>query len=123
MKKIGLSLCALTQGIRSEIDLISFIVEPEDFMAVIFELEIVKARRIGTKEFKHLALGKHRSQVNDAGKSVLPDDLDDPEYNRLRNVHGNYVSHLSSPACATLQPQTMHSSTRTYVLLSMLAHD
>jgi hypothetical protein len=88
-----LSLRAPTQRIRAEIDFIIIVVKPEDTVTVDFELEIVKARRIGTEEFKHLARGKHRPQINDTGKAILPDDLDDAEYDRFCTMHGDYVSH------------------------------
>ena len=56
MKETGLPLGAVTQGVRSEIDLVSLIVEPEDLVTVILKLEIVETRAAGTKKFKHLAL-------------------------------------------------------------------
>jgi hypothetical protein len=93
MKKTGLSLRALTQGVRAKIDLIIVVVKPEDTVTVVFELEIVKAGGIHPKEVEHLTFCKHRPHINDTGKSVLPDDLDDAEYNRLRTMHGDNVSH------------------------------
>ncbi len=93
MKKTGLSLRALTQGVRAEIDLIIVIVKPEDTVTVILELEVVKASRIDPKEVEHLTFCKYRPQINDPGKSVLPDDLDYAENNGLRTVHGDNFSH------------------------------
>jgi hypothetical protein len=94
VKKSGLTLSALAQGIRPEINFVSLIVEPENLVPMFFQLEAVKTGRVGTKKFKHLAPGEQRPQVHDAGKAILPDNLDDPEDNRLRTLHGNYVSHL-----------------------------
>ncbi|HEV7601278.1 MAG TPA: hypothetical protein VGO49_13635 [Bradyrhizobium sp.] len=79
MKKTGLPFRPLAQGIRSEIDLVSLIVEPEDFMTVVLKFEIVEAGGIGTEEFEHLTLCEQRPQVHDAGKSILPDDLENTE--------------------------------------------
>src|SRR6266576_334032 len=92
MKKTGLSLSALTQGIRSEIDLVTFVVKPEDFMAMIFKFKSVKFSGIDTEEFEHLAFCEQGPQVNDTGKPILPDDLDNAEYDRLRTMHSDYVS-------------------------------
>jgi hypothetical protein len=110
MKKAGLPLSALTQRIRSGIDLVAFVVKPKDFVAMVLKFETIKARSIGLKEFEHLTLCKQRPQVDDASEPVLPHDFDDTEYDRLCTLHGDYVSHLSSPACAVLQPQTMRPS-------------
>jgi hypothetical protein len=108
MKKTGLSLRAPTQGVRAEIDLIAVVVKPEDTVTVIFKLEIVKAGGIDPKEVEHLPFCKYRAQINDTGKAILPDDLDDAEYNWLRTVHGDYVSHgtlsLSPPEAITDHP-------------------
>jgi hypothetical protein len=123
MKKTGLPFCALTQGIRSEIDLVAFVIKPKDLVTMVLKFEIIKARWIGPEEFEHLALGKQRPQVDDTSKPVLPNNLNDAEYDRLRTLHGNYVSHLLSPACAVLQPQTMRPSIRPDALPPMLAHD
>jgi hypothetical protein len=98
MKEASLTFGALTQGVGSEIDLVSLIVEPEDLVAVFLKFEIVETGRAGTKEFKHFTLCKQWPQINDAGKAVLPDDLDDAKYDRLRTMHRDYVSHLSSSA-------------------------
>src|ERR1700722_6639566 len=98
VKEAGLTLGALTQGVRSEIDLVSLIVDPENLVTVILELQIVKASGIDTKKFKHLALCQQWPQIDDAGKAVFPDDLDHTEYDRFRPMHSYYVSHLSSPA-------------------------
>jgi hypothetical protein len=62
-------------------------------VTVVFELEIVKAGGIDPEEVEHPALCKYRSQINDTGKAILPDDFDDPEYDRLRTMHRDYVSH------------------------------
>jgi hypothetical protein len=96
MKEAGLTFRALTQGVRSEIDFVSLIVEPEDLVAVILKPEIVETHGAGTKKFKHLALCEQWPQIDDAGKAILPDNLDDTEYDRLRTMHSDYVSHLSS---------------------------
>jgi hypothetical protein len=93
MKKTGLSLRALTQGVRAEIDLITVVVKPEDTVTVVFELEIVKAGGIDPEEVEHLTFCKQWTQINYTGKAILPDDLDDAEYDRLRTMHGDYVSH------------------------------
>jgi hypothetical protein len=122
VKETGLTLGALPQGVRSEIDLISLIVEPEYFVAVILKLEIVKTGGIGAEEFKHLTLCEQWPQIHDAGKTVFPNDLDDAEDDRLRTMHGDYVSHLSSPASAILQLPTRHSSTPIDVGRPRIAH-
>jgi hypothetical protein len=122
MKEAGLPFGALTQGVRSEIDLVSLIVEPEDLMTVVLEPKIVKTIGTGTKKFKHLTLCKQWSQIHDTGKAVFQDNLDDTEYDRFRTMHGYYVSHFSSPASAALLPQTRHSSTPINVGRPKLAH-
>src|SRR5260370_37954355 len=95
VKETSLTLSALTQGIGSEIDLVPLVVEPEDLVAMFLQPEIVKTGRIDTKKLEHLALCEQRPQIHDAGKAVLPDDLDDTEYDRLRTMHCDCVSHLS----------------------------
>src|SRR3979490_1853693 len=93
MKETSLALGALPQGVRSDVDLVSLIVEPEDLVPVIFKLEIVKPGGINTKKFKHLTLCEQRPQIHDARKAVLPDDPDHTEYDRLCARHSDYVSH------------------------------
>ena len=56
MKKAGLALGTLPQGVRSEVDLVSLIVEPEDLVTVILKLEIVKPGGICAKKLKHPTL-------------------------------------------------------------------
>ena len=123
MKKTSLALRTLTQGVRTKIDLLPLVIEPENLMAVILQFESIETRRIGAEELEHFTLGKQRSQVNDPGISVLPDDFDDAEYNRLCTLHRDDVSHLSSPACAFLPPLTTHSSIRPCVRPPTLARD
>jgi hypothetical protein len=105
MKETGLTLGTLTQGVRSEIDLVSLIVEPKDLVTMIFKLEIVITGGTGTKKFKHLTFGERWPQIDDSGKAVFPDNLDDTEYDRFRTMHSDYVSHLSSPASACRRSQ------------------
>jgi hypothetical protein len=98
VEETGLTLGAVTKGVRAEIDLVSLIVEPEDLATVILEPEIVKTGGIDTKEFKHLALCEPWPQIDGPGEIIFPDDLDHTENDRLRTIHSDYVSHLSSPA-------------------------
>jgi hypothetical protein len=122
VKETGLTLGAVTQGVRPEIDLVSLIVEPQDFVTVILKPEIVKTGGIDTKKFKHLSLCEQWPQVHDAGKAVFPDNLDDTEYDRLRTMHSDYVSHLSSPASAVLLPRPRRSSAPTDLGQPKIAH-
>ena len=105
MKKTGLALRTLTQGVRSKINLLSLVIDPEDLIAVILKPEIVETSRIDTEEFEHLTLCKQRPQVNHAGKPVLPNDFDDAEYDRLRTMHGDNFSH------GTLSPSPLEAIT------------
>jgi hypothetical protein len=93
MKKTGLALSALAQGVGPEIDLVSLVIQPVDLVAMFFELDIVEAIRFRTKKSEHLALCQQRSQVNDAGKSIIPYDLDHAVDDRLGTLHEDYVSH------------------------------
>src|ERR1041385_752368 len=110
MKKAGLSFRALTQRLRAEIDLVAFVVEPKDLVAMVLKFEIIKSFGIDAEECEHLALAKQRPQVDDASKPVFPNDLDHAEYDRLGTLHSNYVSHLSSLASAVLQLRTTRPS-------------
>src|SRR5580700_9187062 len=100
VEETGLTLGTLTQGVRSKINLVPLIVEPENLVTVLLELKLVEAAGMGTKKLEHLALCQQRPQIHNAGKTVVPDDLDDPENDRLRTMHSYYVSHLSSPVFA-----------------------
>jgi hypothetical protein len=93
MKKTGLSLRALTQGVRAELYHITIVVQPEDIVTVVFELEIVKAGGIDLEKVEHLAFCKYRPQVHDTGKAILPDDLDDAEYDWFGTLHGDNLGH------------------------------
>src|SRR6266436_10159207 len=111
VKETGLTFGALSQGIGSEIDLVPLVIEPVDLVTVILQLEFVETGRSDAEKFKHLSLGKQRPQIHDAGKAVLPDDLDNAENDRLRTLHRDYVSHLSSPASAIPRRRSRHSAT------------
>src|ERR1700739_3884183 len=93
MKKAGLSFRALTQRVRSEIDLVALVVEPKDFVTMVLKFESIKSCGISPQEFEHLALAKQGPQVNDASEPVLPNDRDHAEYDRRGALDGGGVSH------------------------------
>src|SRR5947209_1960825 len=122
MKKAGLALGALPQGVSPEIDFISLIIQPVNLLAMLFELESVEAAGRGAKKRKHLTFRQQRPQVYNTGESVLPDDLDYPVDDRLGTLHRDDVSHLSSPASATLRLRTRRSLIPSGVRKPMIAH-
>jgi hypothetical protein len=79
MKKTGLPLRALPQGVGPKLNLIIVVVKPEDIVTVLLEFQIVKASWIGPEKVEHLTFCKHRPQINDASEAILPNDFDDAE--------------------------------------------
>jgi hypothetical protein len=93
MKKASLPDGALAQGVRPEVDLVSSVVEPEEFVTMSFEFEIIEARGIGSQKLEHLALVDQRPQIDDPGEPILPDDLENTEYHRFNAGHDDDLSH------------------------------
>jgi hypothetical protein len=98
MKETSLTLGSLPQRVGSEVDFVPLIVEPEDFVTVVLKFDIVKTRGSGAEEFEHFAFVEQWPQIDDAGKTVFPDNFGDTEYDRFGTLHGDCVSHLSRPA-------------------------
>ena len=76
MKEAGLTLGALPQGVRSEIDLVSLIIQPEDLVTVILEFYLVKASGSGAEEFEHFSLGEQRPLVSRSEPAAGPVSVD-----------------------------------------------
>lgn len=85
------------QGVRSKVDFVCLIVDPENAVSIFFKPEVVKTVRTCAQKLKHWSLRKNRPQVDDSSETVFPDDPDEAKCDGLCTMHRNYVGHLIFP--------------------------
>src|SRR3954453_11132673 len=79
----GLAFAITAQAIRTEIDLVTFIIDPSQRVPVFIDSQMLKVFRI-TKPFEHSAFCNQRAKVDHALIAIVEDDLQDTMDDRLR---------------------------------------